>query len=232
MTKAEITKMQNQLKRAGFYNGTVDGIWGPVTQAAWDASLAACSLRKEMELPATLESGIKGVAWSAKVSELFVERVIWIAQALGMPDDGPDNVMACMAWESGETFRSDIVNGAGSGAVGLIQFMPATAKGLGTSTDALKKMTPEDQLNYVYKYFSPYKGRLKTLSDLYSAIIWPAAVGKAEDFVLWDQAGKPTTYFQNKGLDINKDGKITKAECTAKVTEKLVKGRQKSYVRA
>lgn len=41
--------------------------------------------------------------------------------------------MAAMAFESGETFSPSIKNAAGSGAVGLIQFMPSTAKALGTS---------------------------------------------------------------------------------------------------
>lgn len=49
------------------------------------------------------------------------------------------------------------VNAPGSGAIGLIQFMPSTAKGLGTSTSALKQMTAVDQLAYVEKYFAPYK---------------------------------------------------------------------------
>jgi hypothetical protein len=46
-------------------------------------------------------------------------------------------------------------------ATGLIQFMPATAKGLGTTTDALKNMTAVEQLDYVYKYFKPYAGKIK-----------------------------------------------------------------------
>jgi soluble lytic murein transglycosylase-like protein len=37
--------------------------------------------------------------------------------------------MACMAWESGRSFRPDVKNMAGSGATGLIQFMPTTAAG-------------------------------------------------------------------------------------------------------
>jgi hypothetical protein len=125
--------------------------------------------------------------------------------------------MACMAWESGRTFRADVRNMAGSGATGLIQFMPSTARALGTTTDALARMTPEDQLNYVYKYFEPYKGKLHTLSDLYMAILWPKAVGKPENYVLWDRAAMPTTFRQNAGLDANRDGKIIKSEVAAKL---------------
>jgi hypothetical protein len=93
------------------------------------------------------------IAWGAKVSPEFKRRVLWAADALGCH---PSDLMACMAWEDAETFKSDTKNAAGSGAVGLIQFMPKTAVGLGTTTAALAAMSPEDQLRYVYEYFKPY----------------------------------------------------------------------------
>lgn len=136
-----------------------------------------------------------------------------------------DDLMAVMAFETAGTFRADIRNLAGSGATGLIQFMPATARGLGTTTDDLAAMTPEDQLNYVYRYFLPYRGRLKTLSDVYMAVLWPRAIGKPENHVLWNKASAPTTYRQNAGLDLNRDGEITKAEAASRVHDELVRGR-------
>lgn len=163
------------------------------------------------------------IAWGAKVSPVFRDRVWWIADTLGLD---PDDLMACMAWESAESFRADIKNAAGSGATGLIQFMPSTAKALGTTTTELAKMSPEDQLNYVYKYFRPYAGRLKNLGDIYMAILWPKAVGKPDSYVLWDKASRPTTFRQNAGLDLNKDKKITRAECLSKILGKLDKGLQ------
>lgn len=129
----------------------------------------------------------------------------------------PDDMMSCVAWETGRTFSPSVLNMAGSGAIGLFQFMPTTARLLGTSTVALSKMTAEDQLNYVHKYLVPYKGRLKSLSDMYMAILWPKAVGKPEDYVLFDRAKTPIAFRQNAGLDANKDGKVTKAECSAKL---------------
>jgi hypothetical protein len=122
-----------------------------------------------------------------------------------------------MAWESGRSFSPAKKNMAGSGATGLIQFMPSTAQGLGTSVDALAAMTAVEQLDWVEKYFQPYKGKLRDLSDLYMAILWPAAVGKPLEYVLWEKGSRPTTYRQNAGLDANHDGTITKAECTAKL---------------
>jgi hypothetical protein len=138
--------------------------------------------------------------------------------------------MACIAWESGETFRADIKNAAGSGATGLIQFMPSTARKLGTTTAKLAAMTPEDQINYVYKYFKPFKGRLKNLGDIYMAILWPKGVGKDDSYVLFDRSKTPTTFRQNSGLDLNKDGKVTRGECLVKIKQKLTKGLKPQYI--
>ncbi len=151
------------------------------------------------------------LVWGAKVSPTFRDRVRWIGTTLDL-DAG--DLMTCMAWESGRSFSPSIRNMAGSGATGLIQFMPSTARGLGTTTDQLAAMTAEDQLNFVYKYFRPWKGRLKTLSDLYMAILWPKAVGQPDDYALFTCG---VAYRQNAGLDQNRDGRVTKAECSAKL---------------
>ena len=159
--------------------------------------------------------------WGSKVSQTFKERVLWIGEDLGFD---PNWLMDCMAFESAETFRADIRNAAGSGATGLIQFMPSTAQALGTTTDRLAQMAPEDQLNFVWKYFAPYKNKIKNLDDMYMAILWPKAVGKADSYALFQ--GGTVAYRQNAGLDINKDNKITKAEAAAKVREKSKRGEQ------
>ena len=156
--------------------------------------------------------------WGSKVSPVFKERIIWTANDLGFD---PNYLMACIAFESGETFSPSIKNAAGSGATGLIQFMPATARSLGTTTAKLAAMTAEDQIRYVYKYFKPYKGKLKTLEDIYMAILWPKAVGQPLTYPLFTGG---IAYRQNAGLDSNKDGKVTKYEAAAKVREKFEKG--------
>jgi hypothetical protein len=161
------------------------------------------------------------IAWGSHVSPVFRERVWWIADTLGL---NPDDLMACMAWESGETFSPSVKNAAGSGATGLIQFMPSTAVSLGTSTAKLAAMAAEDQLNYVYKYFRPFAGRLNNLGDIYMAILWPKAVGRSDEYVLWDAGQSPTTFRQNAGLDVNRDRKVTRAECLSKIKQKLAKG--------
>ena len=109
-------------------------------------------------------------------------------------------------------------------ALTIIQFMPSTAVSLGTTTAKLARMSAEDQLNYVFKYFEPWKGRLRNLGDVYMAILWPLGVGKPDSFVLWEKGKRPTTYRQNAGLDANKDGKITRAECLGKITAMRAEG--------
>jgi hypothetical protein len=158
------------------------------------------------------------VAWGKKVSPAFKRRVIEIAAEFGID---PNYLMAAMAFESARTFSSGIENPY-SGAVGLIQFMPSTARGLGTSTAALKRMTALAQLDYVRRYFLPYKGRLKDLNDLYMAILWPRAIGRPSSYVLFAEGSRE--YRQNRGLDVNTDGVVTKVEAANRVQQHLVEG--------
>jgi hypothetical protein len=146
------------------------------------------------------------LAWGARVSAAFRARVVAISTMLGLD---PSDLMSCMAFETGETFRADVRNAAGSGAVGLIQFMPSTAAALGTTTSVLAAMTAEQQLDYVLRYFKPWVGRLKSLGDVYGAILWPGMIGRADAYVVFDKADaqRPKLYIQNAGLDFNKDGR-------------------------
>lgn len=148
----------------------------------------------------------------------FDSKVDKIAQNL---DVDPEHLFKAMAFETGGTFDSAVKNKAGSGATGLIQFMPETAKqltGANTKEAAIKimeSMTPTEQLDYVEKYLKPFKGKLKSLEDVYMAILYPKAVGKDNKFALFQEGTK--AYWQNRGLDLDKDGVITKLEAASKV---------------
>ena len=165
------------------------------------------------------ETGEPAIAFGKRVSAAFKSKVLKIAAELEVD---VDYLMAAMAFETGGTFDPAVRNQAGSGATGLIQFMPTTAAGLGTSTDKLAAMTAVEQLDYVRRYFLPYKGKLKQLEDVYMAILWPIGIGKDNNHVLFERPSK--AYDQNKGLDSDKDGKVTKAEAAAKVRAKLDEG--------
>jgi len=148
----------------------------------------------------------------------FGAKVDKIAKNLGAD---PQHLLAVMKFETGGSLSSSEKNKAGSGATGLIQFMPSTAKELtGADTKAaairlMESMTPTEQLDYVEKYLKPFKGKLKTLDDVYMAVLYPKAIGKDSEYALFKKG--TTAYWQNKGLDIDKDGIVTKAEAASKV---------------
>jgi len=163
------------------------------------------------------------LAWGRKVSKPFRDRVTQMGASFKID---PGYLMACMAFETGRTFDPAIPNAAGSGATGLIQFMPGTAQALGTTTAELAKMSTVKQLDYVEKYFMPRKGRLISLEDVYMAILWPAAIGKLNSYVLFRKSDplNPKRYVQNAGLDMNRDYVVTKAEASNRVSRQLELG--------
>lgn len=154
----------------------------------------------------------------------FTQGVTNLAKKYNVPED---YLYAVMGFETGGTFDPSIKNQAGSGATGLIQFMGSTAKGLGTTTDELAGMTRTEQLVYVDKYFSGKGIEGGSLSDIYMAVLFPAAVGKPDDFVLFGKGAMSgytgIAYEQNKGLDKNNDGSVTKAEASESVSKYLPK---------
>lgn len=101
-------------------------------------------------------------------------------------------------------------------ATGLIGFMPATAKNLGTSTKDLYNMSIEEQLEYVHKYLQK-QTKNKTCDsflDLYLAVLYPHAINKSKDFILGSEKSLEIAKKiakQNKGIDKkgNNDGLIT-----------------------
>ena len=102
---------------------------------------------------------------------------------------------------------------AANRAVGLIQFMPDTAKYLGTSTQKLYAMSAVDQLHYVYAYFKPWAGKIHSYFDLYLITFFPQAVGKSDNFILQTDTLKAATIAkQNPFFDMNKDGQLTVGE--------------------
>lgn len=154
------------------------------------------------------------LAWGKCVSREFAGAAILVATDIGAD---PSDLMTCFAFETNKTFDPKKRNDSGSPAIGLIQFMPSTAAALGTTIEDLEKMTALDQLFFVRKYFRSNVGRLGTLEDLYMAILWPGAIGRPLDYVLFDRTDtdNPRRYAQNSLLDFDKDGKVTKFEATA-----------------
>lgn len=205
-----------------------DGHWTLLPHAFTQARAQAAK-NATVNVQSLLNTQPKKIAWGAKVPTDFKHKTIEVAANLGI---SPDYLMACMAFETGETFSPKEPNKAGSGAVGLIQFMPKTAtKSLKTSVQQLAAMTAVEQLDYVEKYFKLQMGwskkKLATLEDLYMAILYPAAIGQDPDSALFSQG--TIQYKQNAGFDKNKDGKITPAEISAILRAKYEKGLKPGY---
>ena len=147
----------------------------------------------------------------------FVEKVKKISANLGID---PNWLMAIMYFESARTFSPSITNNIG--ATGLIQFIPSTAKGLGTSTSELRKMSAVRQLDFVEKYLKAYKGKYKSYIDVYFAVFFPLAIGKPDDWVI--QGGglsASSIYNSNPAFRVVKDGKIRVWEVKKVMLEKL-----------
>ncbi len=128
-----------------------------------------------------------------------------------------NHLAAAMSFETAGTFSPSKRNPR-SGAVGLIQFTPATARALGTTVEQLAQMTDVEQLAYVEKHFQRAAWGhwpLSRLEDVYLAIFAPARIGQPLGAPVYMSPSR--AYEQNRELDADHDGIITVAEATAPV---------------
>ena len=140
----------------------------------------------------------------------FLDKVNEVSSNLGISSD---DLLRVIQFETAGSFSPSQKAGT-SNAMGLIQFIPSTAKDLGTSTKELAAMTRVEQMAFVEKYLSRFKGKMEDFGDLYMAVHWPRAVGKDDDYVMYRKGSK--AYAANKGLDIDKDGDVEKIEAVTK----------------
>lgn len=97
------------------------------------------------------------------------------SNAMGISN--PDWLSNVINFESG--YDTKAINPT-SGASGLIQFMPTTAKGMGTTVEDIRKMNTDDQMKLVNQYLNPYKGKMKTQEDVAMSVFYPAAIGNPD----------------------------------------------------
>lgn len=137
----------------------------------------------------------------------FFNKVIEVSEKLEID---PSWLLDVMRFES--NLNPQAVNRI-TGATGLIQFMPDTAKALGTTTTALYDMTAVQQMDYVYRYLLPYKGKMDRLIDVYFAVFFPAAIGKPRDWVLRTSGMSAGLIASQNGIfDTVRDNQITVGE--------------------
>lgn len=159
---------------------------------------------------------------SEKLDSNFLNRVKEIAQKLNC--DYKD-LLALMNSESGIKTN----NWNGSTAVGLIQFTDASVTelnnkyGLSLTKEKIARMSPMEQLDLVEKYLTIAKSynfapneRLSA-GDLYAITFLP---GRAGQDILCRRGEK--FYSQNKGLDLNNDGVISKQDLENRLAKKHI----------
>lgn len=205
------------VKELGEYNINSIQISGDTHGSQWTTRLEGI---KAGAINTNQTNSVTSINYGRAVDQDFRAKVRSVAAQLKI---NPDWLMAIMAFETGRTFDPATRNKAGSSATGLIQFTSATAIGLGTTTAQLARMTQVEQMDYVYKYFLPYASRCKSLIDTYMAVLYPSAIGKANDYVLFSSPS--IAYTQNAGLDPSHLGYITKQMAAAPVFDELRRGR-------
>ncbi|PIN74374.1 hypothetical protein COV20_00425 [Candidatus Woesearchaeota archaeon CG10_big_fil_rev_8_21_14_0_10_45_16] len=123
-------------------------------------------------------------------------------------------LLSVMYYETGGTYKTDIKNKKSS-ATGLIQFTRKTAKGLDTTIEELARMSQTEQLKYVEKYFSKFKGiDYSNPTNIALAVFYPKAIGKGDHYVICDTKAKINVKVCKQNRDKNGDGKLEAWEYT------------------
>lgn len=175
---------------------------------------------------------------SERTDEGFRQQLVAGSLAHGY---NPDFIAATMSVESG--FRPGIRNLGGSSAAGLIQFWKSyfkpvcTRANMDVSWEGMQKLTATEQLPLVFAYFDGTRlsqlGASATVGDYYMAVFMPALIGASPSTLLGSADGQGVSstklslkkvYEQNRGLDRDKDGKITVGDVQRTVTRALNAG--------
>lgn len=145
----------------------------------------------------------------AKYGAAFPQKVKAIAQDLGI---NPNWLMAVMKSESG--LSHSITNSMG--CVGFIQFCPGGGLDMfGQTVAGMQTVGGLGQLEYVHKFYMPYRGRIKSPEDLYLITFYPYALGKPDSYVFGSEQSEAyarSVKAWNPPFDLNGDGVITMAE--------------------
>lgn len=157
--------------------------------------------------------------FTTNLSQSQFDKIVKVSQLLKIQ---PVWLMAVMWSES--RFKTTAKN-PDTHAVGLIQFTrdekhvnhpELDFKLIGGKKyliDTIHQMTFEQQMDLVYLYFSPYKGKIKDFISLYMLCFFPLAYDKSLSFVFETKKLSASSIAKvNKAYDLNKDSKITKGE--------------------
>jgi len=128
-----------------------------------------------------------------------------------------NDLLAMMYSESG---LQTTARNKSSNAIGLIQFMPSTLRANGYSTEQVASMSAIQQLDVVADIFmkakkmAGYGANEKISGGTLYAINWLPAYAKNDTIAT--RGGK----YYSSGLDMNKDGSVTKADLEQRLQKK------------
>jgi hypothetical protein len=162
------------------------------------------------------------------LTQSFYTKLNEVSSDLGM---NPRDLLLVIALESGGNPAARNPNG---GATGLIQFMPATLKSMGLSSEersTFGQKSAEQQLDYVKQYIKAHQSLIggksfTSATQYYVANFFPIALKKwsgddpvANRNVVVADSRSPdprerAAYTANPILDADKDGKITVGDLT------------------
>lgn len=197
--------------------------------------------KKNSSQELTVTPDTKGLYYGQLVSPEFAAKLSQVAAELGFE---PNDLMTIIRIERGKGKK-----GLGSGvyhkytdksgthkgnfSYGLFGILPATAKWLGTSPEAIYKMSDIEQIDLILDYFVKHgwnkggehditnlpkfgeqePGQLTQFDALYSGVWGGQTMIDADlDKVLLDEKTDPANYAKNKGADFDHDGQITKRD--------------------
>jgi hypothetical protein len=207
--------MMDYMKKSSLSQFTTPSVSADPTSNATDSKTSKVSSKRK-------PTGPRVRGYALENDREFMNKVQEVANKLGVQ---PNALLAIMKKESGldPSIRNKIALKMGKpAAVGLIQFMPATARQLGTTTEELASMSAVEQMDYVYKYYKINKAKPgMDAGDLYMLTFLPAYAGKDPKIVLGQKGGgelgttnisKHSIYKMNPSFDTSGKGYFTIAD--------------------
>jgi len=171
--------------------------------------------KEKMDTPWVVNAELAEKLW---YDSAFAEKVYAAAQRLHV--DNPNHLMAILDFESYVPATGEHFNTGRHGkwsASGLIGWTSTGVQVLGKSLTDIRKMSRLQQVDEAERYLRAFLKWKKnvTFEDLYAAVLAPSKTHASPEAAVYRRGSKE--YSKNRGLDLNKDGVITKKEAAQKV---------------
>ena len=144
-----------------------------------------------------------------------IAKVVQVCTRLAI---NPNWLLAVIYFETARTMSPQKTNSIGS--VGLIQFTrdsanldSKTINGKRYGLNEIRRMSFIEQMDLVYLYYLPYKGKIHSFLDTYLVTFFPSALGKSDSYIISTKnLSAGLIAKQNPIFDLDKNGQITLGE--------------------